>query len=291
MPKIKPKYPLYIPSKSRADSRLTIKALEEMGVSYKVVVEKQQYEDYAKVVNKKNILVLDKKYQDDYDTFDKLGNKKSKGPGAARNFIWDHSIDRGFERHWVMDDNIMGFYRYNKNRIIKATTGGLFRAMEDFVDRYVNIAMAGPNYFMFVARKQKYPPFSMNTRIYSCNLIKNDVPYRWRGRYNEDTDLSLRMLRDGWCTVQFYAFLQNKINTQVVKGGNTEAFYDKEGTLPKSEMLVKMHPDVARLAWRFGRAHHHVDYRPFKKNKLIRKTGVKMDNKTDNYGMKLIRII
>jgi len=44
-------------------------------------------------------------------------------------------------------------------------------------------------------------------------LIRNDVPYRWRGRYNEDTDLSLRMLKDRWCTIQFNAFLQGKAAT------------------------------------------------------------------------------
>jgi len=28
-------------------------------------------------------------------------------------------------------------------------------------------------------------------------LIRNDIPYRWRAKYNEDTDLSLRVLKDG----------------------------------------------------------------------------------------------
>ena len=51
-----PQFPLYIPSKSRSDSRLTVKALQEMKVFFRVVIEKQQYEDYAKVIDKKNIL-------------------------------------------------------------------------------------------------------------------------------------------------------------------------------------------------------------------------------------------
>ena len=58
-------FPIYIPSQGRAETRLTIKALEEMGVLYKVVVEEQEYSSYANVVQKKNILVLDKTYQDD----------------------------------------------------------------------------------------------------------------------------------------------------------------------------------------------------------------------------------
>lgn len=285
-----PQFPLYIPSKSRADSRLTIKALQEMNVFFRVVVEKQQYEDYAKVIDKKNILVLDKKYQDNYDTCDEFGDTKSKGPGAARNFIWDHSISEGHKWHWVMDDNIASFRRYINNQRIKCYDGTPFKVMEDFVLRYKNIGMAGPQYSMFVTNRSadKYPPFTVNTRIYSCNLIKNDLPFRWRGRYNEDTDLSLNILKAGWCTVQFNAFLQEKINTQVIKGGNTEAFYASEGTLPKSKMQVKLHPDVSRIAFRFGRWHHYVDYSKFKKeNRLILKDDVVIKQGINNYGLKL----
>jgi len=287
---VNPKYPLYIPSKSRWDSRLTSKALEKMGVPYYIVIEEQQYDNYAAVISKEKILVLDKKYQDEYDTCDNLGSTKSKGPGAARNFIWDDSIKRGFSWHWVMDDNISWFLRYNYNLKIPVSDGTIFRCMEDFVERYQNVSMAGPNYQMFVSRKDKgIPPYIINTRIYSCNFIRNDVPYRWRGRYNEDTDLSLRMLKDGWCTIQFNAFLQNKISTQIIKGGNTAEFYSKEGTLPKSQMQVALHPDCSTLVWKFNRWHHYVDYKRFKQ-KLIRKDGIVIPDRINNYGMKLVSI-
>jgi hypothetical protein len=282
-----PSFPIYIVSKGRADTRLTSKALEAMGVPYYIVVEEQERDLYAAVINPGKVLVLDKRYQRDYDTFDELGDGKSKGPGAARNFAWDHSIENGFPWHWVMDDNITYFYRMNRNQKIRCGDGTLFRCMEDFCLRYSNLSMAGPNYAMFAPRKIKMPPFVANTRIYSCNLIRNDVPYRWRGRYNEDTDLSLRMLKDGWATVQFNAFLQNKLATQKVKGGNTEEFYAKEGTLPKSQMLVAMHPDVSRLVWKFGRWHHHVDYRPFRNNLLRLRPDAQVAEGVNDYGMEV----
>lgn len=283
----KPRFPLFIPTKGRADSRLTNKYLYEMGVEHYVVVEEQEYKEYKKNIEGAKIVVLDKSYQDRYETCDNLGDTKSKGPGAARNFIWDYSKDRGYKWHWVMDDNIKGFYRLNKNLKVPAKSGAIFKAMEDFCLRYENISMAGPNYFMFASRKSKMPPFVLNTRIYSCNLIRNDTPYYWRGRYNEDTDLSLRMLKDGWVTVQFNAFLQFKMTTQSVKGGNDKDFYSKDGTMPKSEMQVKLHPDVSRLVWKFNRWHHHVDYTPFKRNKLIKKKKIKISKGVDNYGMTL----
>ncbi len=283
-----PEFPLYIPSKGRHESRLTVRALEALGVAYRVIVEEEQFEAYASVIDRAKLLVLDKAYQRDYDTFDKLGDAKSKGPGPARNFAWDHSIAEGAPWPWVMDDNIKAFYRLNRNLKVPVSNGTLFRCMEDFAQRYKNVAMAGPNYFMFASRKSAMPPFVANTRIYSCNLIRNDAPFRWRGRYNEDTDLSLRMLKAGWCTVQFNAFLQEKTTTQVMRGGNTDEFYAKEGTLAKSQMQVAMHPDVSKLVRRFGRIHHFVDYGPFRRNKLLLRDDIEIDDEPNDYGMRLV---
>lgn len=261
-----------------------------MGVPYHVIIEADEYPAYAAVIDPARLLVLDPAYQRDYPTCDDLGDSKSRGPGPARNFAWDHAVASGAGWHWVMDDNIKGFFRLHQNLKVPVSDGTVIRCMEDFTLRYRNVAMAGPNYFKFASRKEQIPPFLLNTRIYSCNLIRNDVPFRWRGRYNEDTDLSLCMLKAGWCTIQFNAFLQDKANTQTVKGGNLEVFYAREGTLPKSRMLVRMHPDVAKLVWRFGRWHHHVDYRPFKRNKLIRRDDISIPQGPDNYGMRLVQL-
>lgn len=282
-----PQFPLYIPTKGRHDRRLTISALQAMGLEFYAVVEVDQYAAYAATIPARHLLVLDPAYQRDYETCDDLEDSKGKGPGPARNFSWDHAKAAGHAWHWVMDDNIWAFYRLHQNLKHKLKTGAGFRAMEDFCLRFSNVAMAGPNYESFVPRRDKKPPFTLNTRIYSCNLIRNDVPFRWRGRYNEDTILSLDMLKAGWCTIQFNAFLQNKIVTQALGGGNTAEFYAKEGTRPKSQMLADVHPDVARVVWRFNRIHHHVDYRPFKANRPILRPGVVIPDAPNNYGMVL----
>lgn len=270
---------------------MTSKALEKMNVPYRIVVEDAEYDDYASVIDHNKILVLDKKYQDMYDTFDDiLDPKKSKGPGPARNYCWDHSIQNGYEYHWVMDDNISAFGRINNNLYVHVTSGTIFKCIEDFIARYDNLYMAGLNYDFLAKAKTIIPPYVLNTRIYSCNLIRNDIPFRWRGRYNEDTDLSLRILKSGNCTIQFNAFIQEKSTTQKVKGGNTDDFYVVEGTLLKSQMLAKMHPDVAKVVWKFNRWHHQVNYKPFKCNELIRRDGLNIPHRVNNYGMKLIQI-
>lgn len=284
---MRPNFPIYIPSKGRWESRLTARTLERLGVPYLVVVERQEYESYCSVIDPLKILVLDEKFKDAYDTYD-VSDSLAKGSGPARNFIWEHAIASGVRWHWIMDDNIRAFYRLNRNTKTMVADGMVLRCMEDFVLRYENIGMAGPNYHQFNPVRDKRDPFRLNTRIYSCNLIRNDVPFRWRGRFNEDTDLSLRMLKAGWCTVLFNAFLQDKKHTLTMKGGNTDAIY-KGGTLPKSQMIVDMHPDVCRLAWRFGRAHHFCDYKSFQHG-LIKKAGIDVPAEVDNYGMELVQI-
>ena len=284
---LNPEYPIYIVSKGRWDSRLTVKALESMGVPYKIVVEAHEFDNYAGVIDKSNILILPQSYLDNYDTCDEFGDSKSKGPGAARNFVWDHATSSGTKRHWVMDDNLDAFHYLNRNMKLEVYTGAIFKAAEDFVDRYSNVPVSGFNYYSFCKTTDKVPPFITNTRIYSCLLIENSSNYRWRGRYNEDTDLSLRVLKDGLCTIQFNAFLCGKVTTQRMSGGNTKEFYENEGTLAKSQMLVDLHPDVSKVVWKFNRWHHHVNYKRFKNNALIKIDSAKKYAIIDNYGLKL----
>lgn len=270
-----PKYPIYIISKSRWESRLTSKALEAMKVPYHIVIEPQEYEQYASVIDKEKILTL---------PFSNLG----QGSIPARNWVFEHSISIGAKRHWILDDNIDGFIRLNRNRKIKVDSGVTFKCIEDFVDRYENVAMAGMDYRYFAPERVKMSPYNLNTRIYSCILLDNSIPHRWRGRYNEDTDLSIRILKDGLCTVLFKAFLCNKVGTLQMKGGNTDSIYntgDKRREFADS--LQRQHPDIVKVVWRYERWHHEVDYSGFKKNMLIKKKNVELKDEVNNYGMTL----
>ena len=294
-----PKYPVYIISKGRHETMITSRSLSRMKVPHYIAIEPQDEKNYEAALDNFNIR--------DYVTlliapFSNHGD----GPGRARNWCWDHAISIGAEKHWVLDDNISDFYRLHQNLRIRVESGVIFKAAEDFIDRYENVPISGFQYRFFIAPNQSYPPFVTNTRIYSTLLIDNKCKHRWRGRYNEDTDICLRVLKDGDCTIQFNAFLQGKAATQTVKGGNTEEFYHKEGnlekekwrdgtlnpvgTVNKSQMLVDMHPDVARMVWKYDRWHHYVNYDPFKANALRFKPGIDISEfpKVNNYGMKLV---
>ena len=293
----KNKYPIYIISKGRADTRFTVRSLDRMNVPYRVVIEESEYDDYNKNIPADKILTLptdfreNPKYAHRCEATGLLG-----GSIPARNFVWEHSIKEGAERHWILDDNIREFFRFNRNRRRRVDTGATFRACEDFVDRYKNVKMAGMNYTYFVVPSENViykKPYYLNSRIYSCILLSNDIDLRWRGRYNEDTDLSLRILKERYCTMLFNAFLCGKIGTLTMKGGNTEEIYnfnaegkDYDDRYDFAKSLFDQHPDVTAITKKFNRWHHHVDYSGFIQ-KPIYKDGIVPQPELGNneYGM------
>lgn len=270
-----PEYPIFIPTKGRHKTPLTIRALQRIKVPFKIVVEAQEYDDYQPLVRADDIIVLP---------------HRDKGLTVTRNWIWDYAQhELKMPYFWTMDDNIREFYRLNHNIKARVTSGTFLRVIEDFAQRFENLAICGMAYEMFVPRKQKSPPFVMNTRIYSNMLIRTDIPYRNVTFFNDDTDLCLRVLKDGWCTVELCAFLADKAATMSIKGGMTDYYEKTERRKQFAEELVRAHPDVVKIVWRYNRWHHQVDYRPFRNNRLRLKPGVVVPGGPNEYGMVLVK--
>lgn len=252
------RYPVYIVSKGRPGHQRfsTWLALERLGINYRIAVEPQEFDAYAEHIHEAKILTL---------PFSDLG----QGSIPARNWVWDHAVESGADRHWVLDDNIGNFARVNRNEMVLVKDENPFVPCETFVDRYRNVALAGLQYRWFEGvRSPNLPPYRLNTRIYSCILVNHALPHRWRGRYNEDTDLSLRALKDGWVTVSFNSYRIDKAATGRMNGGNTDDLYADDGRLKMAESLREQHPDVVTVTEKWGRPQHHVDYSPFRFNKL-----------------------
>ncbi len=273
-----PRYPIFIPSKGRSDSCLTPQALDSIGVPYTVFVEQQDFDTYAAALGAKRIRVVP---------------HQNKGVVVTRNYIWDYAASLGLKRYWTMDDNIRSFYRFNRNLKVPVSDGAILGAAEDFTERYQNVLISGMNYYMFAPRKSGgIRPFTANTRVYSNMLIQTDSrdprgkPYRWEGFFNEDTDLCLRILKDGYCTILFNAFLIFKMTTMKLKGGNTP-YYQGDGRWRMAEELRAKHPDVTKITQKWGRWQHHVDYRRFKGNRLLKVPGLAPDQGVNDYGMRL----
>jgi hypothetical protein len=275
--KTPPRYPVYVISKGRSDCCHTARFLIRDGVPFRLVVEPQEAAAYTREYGAERLLVL---------PFSNLG----LGSIPARNWVWEHAKERGFERHWILDDNILGMWRRWKSRKIRCESGVAFRVCEDFTDRYENVAISGMNYYMFSINKIKQPPFYLNVHVYSCLLIRNDLPFRWRGRYNEDTDLCLQVLSAGWCTVLFNAFLAWKTRTMTMKGGNSTELYQGDGRLKMARALERKWPGVVTTGRRFQRPQHIVknSWRGFDAA-LKLKPGVDPSAVTEDYGMTLMQ--
>lgn len=256
-----PRYPVYVPSKGRYRSgdAITVKALQRDGVPFYLVVEPQEADLYAPLVPADCLLVL---------PFSDLG----QGSIPARNWIREHAEAAGHKRHWQLDDNISIFYRFWEGVRVPVRGGIALRVCEDLTDRFSNVGVSGLNYTMFVNAKATRDPFLANVHVYSCTLVNHAMPYRWRLRYNEDTDLCLQALTNGWATIAVNAFNAQKTWTMVMKGGNTDALYREEGEESERDtfgryqmarMLEREWPGTVRVIRTYGRYQHSVNWSAF----------------------------
>ena len=163
-----PKYPLYIISKGRADTMITSRSLSRMKVPHYITIEPQDKDDYEEALDNFGL-------RDFVTLIVAPFSNHGDGPGRARNFCWDHSIDLGAKRHWVMDDNINDFYRLNRNKRYRVDTGLFFALMEDFVDRYIHkLQVNCESYAMTcktIDRWKKEDSRDVFAQVLACGLI------------------------------------------------------------------------------------------------------------------------
>lgn len=272
--KVQPQYPIYIPSYKRYDTLYTALSLEELSIKdYYIVIRPSdgEPEKYKEALKKHNIS-LDKLLIMPQDYMDKqkaLGNDYSIVP---RNYGWEHAIKNGFTHHWSLDDNIKGFFYRNKGKILPfKNTGYSFYFIEEYIKKYPNTYQAGmyPTYLSSAEGDRSI--IIKNSRIYSCMLNKHYKDFRYQGIHNEDTDLSLRFLKDGKATLDFQIFLCGKQATLTVAGGNRDSAYLGKGFDDKADEIVRKYPDIAKKVMKYGRPHHQINYNGFLNNDLTLK--------------------
>jgi hypothetical protein len=229
-------YPVYVPSKGRADKKITTKFLEEAGVPFYVVVEPQDAETYKQNYDAEKILVME---------------KNDQGIAYARNFCKEHSQSIGAKYHWQIDDNIhnLGYRAENKNR--KGSAVAVLGLAEAFVDKFENVGGASLSHTMFAFAKNT--ALDVNKQVYSCALFCNSNTLKWRPDVIEDTDYSLQLLSAGYTTILFNRLIMNKMATGVLKGGNTEISHGGNRRLLRSQKLQEYWPGWFKITEQYGR--------------------------------------
>jgi len=257
-----PIYPIYVITYGRYKERPhTSKCLCDMKQKHYLVCEKKEYDKYLKYVNTyTTILVMSDKYDD--IKYGKNGEEPVMSSTCVRNFVWEHSRNNGDRRHWILDDNIKRFCRWNKMNLFTCVSPMCFRSCEIMTDRLKDCLMSGLSYKSMCPQSDtNHTPVIFNTHVYSCILLSNEKHEEcyWRGRYNEDADLSIRILKTGRPTIKLNTFLCDKLTTGSCKGGNEEIYSNglvksmEEGMKKKYEYIYNLHPQ-------------YIGVRPLKRN-------------------------
>jgi len=248
-------YPIYIISKGRYEKTLTADIFKNNNIPFLIAVEPQEYDLYCNKLGTEYVLKL---------PFANLG----LGSYPARNYCWEHAKAKGYKYHWLFDDNIQYFGKWINGKRKKAES--VLDALL-YVENYIvknNITIGGfeePNFVV----KPPLRPFKINCHVYSAMLIKNNIPYRWRLKYNEDIDLCLQVLHNGGSTASCVYYMADKVSTAVKqKGGNQTELYKgnaPEKNLLKAKMLEAVWPQYAKTVIRFNRHHHLINWKIFNK--------------------------
>jgi len=249
------KYPIYIISKGRYEKPLSAWLFEADKIDYLIAVEPQEYQQYCEKLGEHRVLKL---------PFSNLG----VGSYPARNFCWEHAKANGYKYHWLFDDNIKSWHIWQNRK--RVNLDDINKALV-FVEKYTDknkIDLSGFERKTFSVTVPK-KAFRLNCHVYSAMLIKNDLPYRWRLKYNEDIDLCLQVLHNGGTTANCIYYLAEKVpTTSKMKGGNQDELYkgnDPKKKLLKAKMLERVWPQYAKTVIRFNRIHHLVDWKAFSK--------------------------
>ena len=199
------KYPIYIPSHSRADACKSALACEELGLDFTIVVEPSQYKAYRKNFHKDNIQML-----------------AHDGMGIAykRNKIIKMAKSGGHKAHWQIDDKVGKFYRRNsENKIVEVPIVKLITALEKEFDRYEDLAVIGPGITAF-ARKFTND-YSYSTFPYSCWLQRTENMPKFRPETLDDADYAMQLNLRGECVMRSNIYLRNTCTAGKTKGGNS----------------------------------------------------------------------
>ncbi len=249
------RFPVYIISKGRSYKPMTANIFEAAGIDYYIAVEPQEKDEYISALGEHRVIVL---------PFSNLG----LGSYPARNFCWEHAKERGHKYHWLFDDNIQHWSKWvNGKREKWEDIKTALRYVENKAIT-IDVDIAGfeePNFVRNIPKT----PFKYNCHLYSAMLIKNNLPYRWRLKYNEDVDLCLQVLHHGGSTLSCIYYMADKVSTaDMMKGGNQTELYKGNSpgkNLLKAKMLEAVWPQYVKTVFRFNRHHHLVNWRIFQK--------------------------
>jgi len=253
-----PRYPVYIPSRGRANASSTARILSASGVPFRVVVEPHEADAYLSAVGRERVLVLP------------WDNPPGTRDGAvrSRNWILEHAAAEGAERVWQLDDDVSAFMRRRNRKRETCPAAELLVGLEDLADSFTNVGMVAPAFQTFIWNGEDLPSYRVNRYMAGIMLMRTE-PYRFRA-LQDDLDMTLQVLSGGECTLLSYDFVFDTPTPGTGPGGASE-MYAGEGRRLVVESVAELFPDLVEVyqnpktgAWspRLGRRWSRFSQRP-----------------------------
>ena len=187
------RYKIYIPSKWRVDLCLTAELLDKYWLEYKLVIEPQEYESYKKKYGEGKLLQLD---------------KNDQGLPYSRNWIIEYSKSLWDKYHWQFDDDVIDIKIREQDKNISINPYLILEQIEDYVDKYNNIAVAWLRDITYAWSQKDI--LSFNKLVTSTFLVNNAVDVRFQNNVIWMNDWCLQVLLKWYCTVLFNRLIHHK---------------------------------------------------------------------------------
>lgn len=222
--------------------------------------------EYIKKWGKDRVLVFDWAEQIKHtDVMDNFGfDSMPSGAAPVRNAVFDFSRARGELRHWQFDDDFPIFYLTTKDckKNVRINDGELLYWWLKRIAQFGHEARLANVGLELKASQYPSDAKGMGSRIFGSHNMSNDPALcpEWCGRFNDDTLHAIKVNRLGQLKeIKTRMVSAHTPPTQQDSGGLTE-MYKTLGTVRKTAYLILLAPNAAKLAIRYKRYHHVVDW-------------------------------
>jgi len=210
-------YSIYIPSIKRSDSEF-LQELKRLNLSYYLVLAHDQVERYLEYHDMNNIIVLPKSVY---------------GISKIRQFILEYALKKKEKRIWMSDDDLRRFFMWSSESNKEVSFKYFLQEAENEITKLEkadkSLVQVGFKYSTFAIPKSKY---SFNTDIgmiqyLNLERLQNKVSYDIKMTTLEDTDFSIRLIKNGYKNVKLNHFIFTAPRSGTGKGGLEEAYQNK----------------------------------------------------------------
>lgn len=241
-------FPIFIPSRGRANNCKTAELLASEGVNVCVVVEPQEAEAYKAFT----CFVLP---------------ENNRGIGYVRQYILDCARRNNLSWFWMLDDDIRSGFLVKNRLCIKSKLHEVLLSAQDIFSEVKGCAQAALEYQQFAWSQKE--PMKMNgyCDVAVCINVERTkaINYRPHMDLKEDRDFTLQILSRGYRTVRatHCAFAAPKNGSN--KGG-LQAEYARAGREAEaSKRMVEAWPGICSLNTKpDGRQDVKIDWSKFK---------------------------